>query len=513
MRSYSTLLFYCSIALALCVGFLETFFVALGNDTRNLVQYGLRMLQEGGMYERWVEMNPPLVIVLYVLPAAFVKYVQLPAAMALHGLTALLCALSSYLVVRGLKATDLALPKQRMYAAASLFVIFLLPAMCMAYGDREHLLFIFALPWMVQMLLGIRPRTAYLLPAMAGFLIKPYNLIFFLILQLFTGPSDTSWKTKLFSAPVLVVTLACATYLACVYAVFPAYLSEVAPLARLVYPLIYNPPAYKFLILFTCVVPWLGLYILQYRRYGKISASFMVFLLVGACVFWLNGGWTYTLYLLLVPLIFLCCHTLVVFSEGVRTREKKEILIVSAAVIVITASLSISALYTDIKNTYYYGYPSNYHHLPEGLSEELREAAEQEFILFSTSLWGTNIAQLPGPPSHVFGFDYLWPLPWLMAHGQSPGADFVREMLRKKILLALDRTPLPVIIVDTSFKQRSLPDNVDILAFLRQDESVNQALKDYRMVRVIDYCTLPERGMLTSRCRFAVWKTGEKRLP
>jgi hypothetical protein len=153
-------------------------FVGATNDTNTLMHYAFLWLSEGGLYTHWIQFNAPLAILMYVPPAAATVWLHLPEGETLHLYIATLCAFSvavTYHALKGRVDKD----ERRCWLSAAAMTLLVVPEACFVYSDREHLLFIFALPWILQMLLGLRPRTYTTVLATLGFLLKPYNLIIF----------------------------------------------------------------------------------------------------------------------------------------------------------------------------------------------------------------------------------------------------------------------------------------------------------------------------------------------
>src|SRR5579872_794483 len=79
---------------SLLFALLQIGFVGTTNDTNMLLHASAHMVYDGGLYHRWFTVNSPVFYAIYAVPVMASVWLNLPDAMALHGFTALCCALS-----------------------------------------------------------------------------------------------------------------------------------------------------------------------------------------------------------------------------------------------------------------------------------------------------------------------------------------------------------------------------------------------------------------------------------
>ena len=117
------------------------------------------------------------------------------------------------------------------------FVAMTVPGMT-EFGQREHLLLIFAIPYLLAKGSAVE-RTAMGLWAFLGVGLKPYFLLIVIL------PAIVEWwrhRPSLFDAQKLALGAACLAYVAAAFLVHPDYFREMVPLAQSVYTYGMPPP-------------------------------------------------------------------------------------------------------------------------------------------------------------------------------------------------------------------------------------------------------------------------------
>ncbi|MCB4821088.1 hypothetical protein [Roseicella aerolata] len=204
----------------------------LNHDVAAVLNFAERMLAGERLYAELIDVNPPLVFVLNLLPAAIGAWTPLDAVQGLLLCLLGLCALSAWLALR------LARPGAGPIEAASLAVAVPLLTLIAGYdfGQREHLMAVAALPYLIlaaRRMEGSPPGLGLALGAAVlaalGFALKPHflaipGLVEALVL-LRRGPS----RAMRDPAPWTMATI-WLLYLASLPLLFPAYLDHVLPL-------------------------------------------------------------------------------------------------------------------------------------------------------------------------------------------------------------------------------------------------------------------------------------------
>lgn len=478
----------------------------LNNDTKVQLHYAMLLLKEGGLYDRWIEVNPPLIFFLYLPPAWLITENILNPKLALNLYTTMLCLGSIFAVWRALKPLEIR--EQLGWTSLCSFALLVVPNFCFVFGDREHLLFIFGLPWMMQMLLGMEPRAWSVVMAAPGIFLKPYNLLICGALLLFGGPPKT-FMGRVFSRSSMIFLALGLVYLAVVFIWFPGYPFYVAPMLLVVYREIVKPIGLQAWRIQPFVAVAGILYMMGRLRNTMPRFALEAMIVASIGVYFLNGGWLYTLYLLCVPCLIAAFTPMMSGpGEGANAQRKFEAARAFSGslllVVTLFCGLSLNVDY-DFTRSGLYG--RGYNHIPAEFGQRLLPAAGENYVLLSPTLWASNVTDLGQSPHQLYAYDSLWMLPWLYAHPDSPHRQQIQDAVALPLVRALETHPR--VIVDESRLLRTLPNNLDILKFLRQDPRIATAFKGYQRIDEINVCSKE----WYAACRFGIWawQPGEQR--
>ncbi len=217
------------------------FFPPLNHDVAALLQFSQRMLHGERLYVDLIDINPPMIFLLDTIPVAFAELARLPvvpcfvvfvlalAALSLAASTALLNRLGE-----GRRPLDALL-----WSALIGFVLLVYPMH--SFGQREHLLVIFALPYSLAAAaradtttLPQRAAVASALFALPGIALKPHFALVPLALELLVM-ARAGWRAWARSPQPWLILAGCLVYVVGVRLVGPAYFSVILPLAAACY--------------------------------------------------------------------------------------------------------------------------------------------------------------------------------------------------------------------------------------------------------------------------------------
>jgi hypothetical protein len=204
----------------------------LNHDVAAVLNFAERMLAGERLYADLIDVNPPLIFVLNLLPAAIGAWTPLDAVQGLLVCLLGLCALSAWM------ALQLARPAAGPVETACLSVAIPLLTLAAGYdfGQREHLMAVAALPYLFLAARRIKGTPTGLglmlgatLLAAAGFALKPHflavpGLVEALVL-LQRGPGRALQDPVPWAMAGLWLA-----YLASLPLLFPDYLGHVMPL-------------------------------------------------------------------------------------------------------------------------------------------------------------------------------------------------------------------------------------------------------------------------------------------
>lgn len=274
--------------------------IPLNHDTQWYLLSVARWLDGAVMYRDILELNPPLAAVLTAPAVAFARATGVDVAPTFVAYVAALAAGSLGLTAAVLRRRDdLAVPRRRAFLAIAAAALLVYPLA--SFGQREQIALILVLPYLV-LAGGGRPmssRAAVLIGALAGlgFSIKPY----FLLVPLLIAIVDIGRERRVgaaFTPAHWGIALAAGLYALAVVCLFPHYLGEMVPLARLTYAAGWDQP---FARLLRQPELWLvPLAIVAKRRAGAGEATdrTSLVLLLAAIGFagaylWQHKGWFY----------------------------------------------------------------------------------------------------------------------------------------------------------------------------------------------------------------------------
>jgi hypothetical protein len=232
---------FAALGLAILIGIVGFILLnrPLKDDVAWLLYLADQMLEGRKLYVDLIEINPPLIVLLSTLPVAFARAVglpQIPVFLATVAVAVLACAWCTAELLRNYSA--LFRRRFRTFVVIAT-VLFLLPGV--EFGQREHLLIAFILPYLA--LLALRLQGVATLPAPAaalavgilagiGFALKPYHLLAFAMLEaLALARRLRPWRRGEAIGAVLFLL----GYALSIQLFFPAYLERIVPLTRDLY--------------------------------------------------------------------------------------------------------------------------------------------------------------------------------------------------------------------------------------------------------------------------------------
>ena len=186
------------------------------------------------LYTEIVEVNPPLAFYLTLPVVMLADLTGLSDKVAQLIFTALLTFASLSLTGRALAATGLFTSRQRAISLAGVGAVLIILTL-RDFAQREHIFVLLFLPWLASTIVPERERSPGLtLLAAIGMCIKPFFVIFPLSILILTAIRGRS-LAPLFSLSALIFLITGLTYIGAVALWHPAYLTEIMPMANLVY--------------------------------------------------------------------------------------------------------------------------------------------------------------------------------------------------------------------------------------------------------------------------------------
>jgi hypothetical protein len=295
------------LALSYVLGWYLQQHILLNWDVSWLLHSSEKLLSGGTYTQDFWEINPPLILYLF-LPAIFLtKVFSLTIITALRIYIFLLATLSLYFCYQLLNKifapADKKLTQSFLVVLAIVFII----TPIQQFGQSEHLLIILAMPYILSIAAHLngnklKKNTAITVGVLAGlgFAIKPYFLLTFVCLELYY----LIRTRRLFSwvrPEVLAIFAVIAVYLIIIFSFHRDYLFLVVPLAHRLY---YTGISESWQTLssntgtFTCYIAIL-FYLLQVKikTYHTLRSVFLISTVSLLCVyFYQQASWYSHLY-------------------------------------------------------------------------------------------------------------------------------------------------------------------------------------------------------------------------
>jgi len=227
--------------------------VLLNHDVGLFLHGASRLLDGAALYRDVVEINPPGAFFLSLPPAAVARLTGLPAPAAMKAWVVLLVLLSGALCLHAARRTLTGVSPGVRACFLLALIALLLPAARDSFGQREHLLVILAMPYLVAAAgwgagSPLDGRRALLVGGLAGcgVALKPHFLLLWASIELYLaatrGPASLwkrreNWGIALAGAAVALYLIVAA----------PDYFRRSLPLALGTYGLL-NAPAVRLLL-------------------------------------------------------------------------------------------------------------------------------------------------------------------------------------------------------------------------------------------------------------------------
>lgn len=407
----------------------QYFLTPLGHDQISYLMEARRALGGQVLYgSHLAETNPPVIIWFSAIPMALAHHVhRLEADWFRLLVSALMCG-STVWTVQILRRTRML---QR-FEAVLLFTLLLvwaeLPPAASDFGQREHLLVLFLLPYVLTVATGaskslpIAERVAVGLAASVGIWFKPHNILVVLALQLFVCVWERRWRSLMapeFTAMIggNLLILGAALWFA------PLYFTHTLPLLKDTYWALGTETALSLArdqhVYNAVVVLFVGLWLgLRRRMWNPAAAPALLVCSVSASIAFdiQHIGWAYHRY----PHIALMEIAVAYFGadllDGWIAAADFNPVVYGLALIVCLGICSLGAV-RILRRTLR---DARRHYPPTALDAVLRQCAPEETVyVFSTGVpamattyrhnltWGSRFA-------------HLWMLPALVQNELGP---------------------------------------------------------------------------------------------
>lgn len=286
------------------------------------------------LYRDIMEINPPLSFYLTVPPVTVARWFGIDPTLSyfLYCISIGIC--SSLWSLRVVSNAAISTWQRRGLFISVLIVNFVLPIS--EFGQREHLMLMLAMPFVINQMLGrvcrkigVFERIALGLAASFGFLLKPY----FLLIPACIGLARLCVQRDLsvFRSPgFLSIAITTIAYLLFIFLAHPGYVERVVPLGLQVYDSYGRAPAGVLIRLeLAALVVMISFILLSRRGYSDNSTILLLAASVGAAASYLIQfkGWNYQILPLSAFIVMTAAWILVTHHDLVRQNAKMAVLL------------------------------------------------------------------------------------------------------------------------------------------------------------------------------------------
>jgi len=495
--------------LAAVLGALGVLPAALGRvqpDTGWYLYSAGRVLDGQRLYADLVEVNPPLIVWLDIIPVALGRALAVPADLALTALVLALVAASvavSALLLRRIFPASVGI--RRMLSLAALFVLLPLPRL--DFSQREHLLLALTLPYVlltaVRAMKGsVAWAAAAVIGAAAGLgiALKPHFVLLWLGLEIALWLVGSRRRPRLRPESFAVVLVG-AVYLAAVVLWTPGYFGVVRLMAAPYFGFLRNSLLVTALAGDGALLPLAALLTAAAMRRSARAKPVWIVTACAVAGLWLAAvlqqkGWQYHFY----PAVGLSLWLLVLVLVDTNTplqsplermfRAVAMLLVVGTGAVVVAGSVARLADPRDPR----YDEDQDLHRLIPVVREYGRGGS---MALFSWSIASTFPLTNYAEVRLAFRFPSLWPLaviywpdvhrePPVRYHARSEMGVFERFVEDAVVRDFIASRPAVVVVLwagrdDSALRLRRL----DYLCYFLRDPRFRAAFEQYHFVRTV----------------------------
>ncbi|MBP0463693.1 hypothetical protein J5Y09_07205 [Roseomonas sp. PWR1] len=489
-----------AVALAPCLFFLVTILLPpINHDVAAVLDFARRWLAGERLYVDLVDVNPPLIFVLNLLPAALARYTPLAQAQAvmlcLLGLAALLWRMAETL--RRGRAEG---PVESAVLTATVPLLLVMAGS--DFGQREVLMAMVAIPYCLLAARRVdgpapppRLATGVALVAALGFALKPHFLLIPLLIEALALLRRGAAAQRRDPVPWTMAAV-WAGYLASVPVFFPAYLAHVVPMAWGFYGEIHGAGRWRVLVADVMgsaeALLLLALPIALRPGAGTLAQTLGLATVGAFASAWLqHKGWTYHV----LPITILGCAALLAAGAhwadralpGARASSAAPALAAIAALGVLV--YVVRGGETPWRQLAFHG------EAPGQLAEWLGEHARgQPVLVLSPDVFPIYPALTYADAHQILPVMSIWPLqgfyrlcpsgpvPYREAHEM--GA--VEFDLFQRVAEAFAAAPPPVLVAARHANIPACGGRFDVLAYFARHPLFAEALEGYRLAGEIE---------------------------
>ena len=447
-----------------------------------------RWLEGANLYVDIIEVNPPVIFYLMVPVILAADLLHISEKFAFVAFICLMTAVSLIWSAHLLRRQKYLAPSQRYAVVAASFVGLVFVQMTY-FGQRDHIMLIFALPYFISQIFIRDPQKLAPLEQIAlglyaglGIVLKHYFLLAPLALILVSIYQKHSFK-PLLSLSHWAIGCVCLFYVAFVYVFHGDYFSAIVPMGQLVYAA-YNRDIIEVLFLnsFHIYLLCLAAIYLSHKAVDdetkRISERLIALCLgLGLAYIIQSKGWSYHFNPFFAVLVL--CAAWVLVTEWQARAKRKFAMIFSAWIIL------VALIKTFVNGAYSNDMVESFH------SPLADNAPVERFLVLSSNVWPAFPLANELSALHTSPYPALWPIPGAVrklaatdCHRDANTCMRLTTILddvRHNVVESFLAGKPQLVIVDAREQKGYFADqSFDFLGFLSQDPRFQTAWQDYK---------------------------------
>jgi len=459
-----------------------SFFIPMTADVELHFFHSVRMVEDGGLYKRWIEVMPPTLYLLYAIPVYLNKLTSLNYNYSLATFTFLISFLSVYITTISLKKNNIAPNTIRNFQLALLAIFFFSPLFTGSIFDRDMLFLIFAYPWIIHKILGLKSNLWIILFAVIGCSIKQYFYLYFVILILFSAEFNKHYLRNLFSKENFLIGFLVVLLNGFYFYQFTEYFTKLLPVLLISYKDYTDAnKSLLYSMFFGCVFVSCYFFYLskELRRFIKIYSALF---LCALATLHLNTGILYNINHTISVFILILFHFL--SSEKLSKKDTdtaKYLLVTIFASFAFFSPLVVYLIHSSDTDQERIDYDTK-------LNTYTNKPYMYINVLDFACTLNSNSGSIFDNRNHMIALDHFWMTPWLYKNLDHPKAYIVKNFVKEQLLEALQREKDVTILVAIEKQNKTLGDDFNIFEFFKKNLDLENEFKDYKKVDYFECC-------------------------
>jgi len=489
-------LFFCLFAISLLI---QTH-LFLNWDICWLMQCADRLWHGGDYAQQFLEINPPMIMFIYLIPFAITKIFSISAVLAFRLFMYVIALASVYVCSQLYRSTA--------FLLTLLFVFLIFPTT--EFGQRENIMMILTMPYFLLMTKRCNNTLSWSFWKVAavgviagiGFAIKPYFLAAFVLAEMYLAIKKRKWLACIHVDSVSVL-LVCLLYLAAIAIVTPDYYTQVLPMINELY---LSMPMYRWPELLVNVMTFVPmatviLYFLFRKavpRYHMLNIFILAMLGYVIAFLLQEKAWFYHA----IPMVGMALIAVSVMWPSIWSSYRSEwgssvrhfiYMVMSSLLVGIIVALTAMMLYVRLYQ-YLPEYDSPHSEYQRLIHYVKKHLHNRRYYYMSTSLPPGGLLSVYTDAKSASRFPHMWQIPGIVnlaVRSSTPKqlavAKKTAAFMQQAVVEDFKRYHPQLVIVDVAKQMQFIPPDLHFafLPFYKKNAQFRQIWHNYHFVKKI----------------------------